>query len=227
MRCPNCNTELKRLDETVSGRCKLCGKDCESDCDCEKGHLICGDCTENLIRKRIKEICRTTELKNPYDVLEEFYKDGIIATRFLKNHICVGAALAAAYNNASGKKLDIDAAVDEIMRRGALIPPKACGHGGDCGAAVACGIFYSTITDTHPLTPGEQWGDVAILTGSCLVDLGKIGGPRCCNRGTLVSMKNTVAQVKEKLGVEMEWYDRKCIHKNWNKQCKGESCPFF
>ena len=227
MRCPNCNTELKRLDETVSGRCKLCGKDCESDCDCEKGHLICGDCTEDLIRERIKEICRTTELKNPYDVLEEFYKDGIIATRFLKNHICVGAALAAAYNNASGKKLDIDAAVDEIMRRGALIPPKACGHGGDCGAAVACGIFYSTITDTHPLTPGEQWGDVAILTGSCLVDLGKIGGPRCCNRGTLVSMKNTVAQVKEKLGVEMEWYDRKCIHKNWNKQCKGESCPFF
>ncbi len=113
------------------------------------------------------------------------------------------------------------------MRRGALIPPKACGHAGDCGAAVACGIFYSTVTDTHPLTQGQQWGDVAVLTGTCLVDLGKIGGPRCCNRGTLVSMKNTVQQVREKLGVEMEWYDRKCIHKDWNKQCKGKDCPFY
>jgi hypothetical protein len=68
---------------------------------------------------------------------------------------------------------------------------------------------------------------VAVLTGSCLVDLGRIGGPRCCNRGSLVSMKNTVQQVREKLGVEMEWYDRKCVHKDWNKQCKGEACPFY
>ena len=227
MDCPNCGTELKRMDEKTIGKCKLCGKDCESDCECGKGHLICGDCTENLIREKIKEVCRTTKSKNPYDVLEEIYSDGIVSTRFLKNHICIGAALAAAFNNASEKKIDIDPMVDEIMRRGALIPPKACGHAGDCGAAVACGIFYSTVTDTHPLTQGQQWGDVAVLTGTCLVDLGRIGGPRCCNRGALVSMKNTVLQVKEKLGVEMEWYDRKCIHKDWNKQCKGKDCPFY
>ena len=227
MDCPNCGTKLKRMDEKTIGKCKLCGKDCESDCECGKGHLICGDCTENLIREKIKEVCKTTKSKNPYDVLEEIYSDGIVSTRFLKNHICIGAALAAAFNNASEKKIDIDPIVDEIMRRGALIPPKACGHAGDCGAAVACGIFYSTVTGTHPLTQGQQWGDVAVLTGTCLVDLGKIGGPRCCNRGALVSMKNTVLQVKEKLGVEMEWYDRKCIHKDWNKQCKGKDCPFY
>ena len=208
MECPDCKTELKRLDEKIIGRCKICGNDCESNCECGKGHLLCDDCTEKLIEETIKSICRTTKSKNPYDVLEEIYRDPIISTRFLKNHICVGSALAAAFRN-SGGDIDLDEAVTEIIRRGRFIPPKACGHAGDCGAAVSCGIFYSTVTDTHPLTPGEQWGDVALLTGTCLVDLGRIGGPRCCNRGTLVSMKDTVLQVKEKLGVEMEWYDRK------------------
>ncbi len=226
MECPDCKTELKRLDEKIIGRCKICGNDCESNCECGKGHLLCDDCTEKLIEETIKSICRTTKSKNPYDVLSEIYRDPIISNRFLKNHICVGSALAAAFRN-SGGDIDLDEAVTEIIRRGRFIPPKACGHAGDCGAAVSCGIFYSTVTDTHPLTPGEQWGDVALLTGTCLVDLGRIGGPRCCNRGTLVSMKDTVLQVKEKLGVEMEWYDRKCIHKDWNKQCKGESCPFY
>ena len=227
MRCPRCDAELERNAEKSKGKCIVCGKKCESNCGCVNGHLVCEDCTEDLIVRRIKDICESTTSKDPYDILEEMYEDRIVATRFLKNHICIGPALAAAYNNSANEKIDLDATIDELIRRGRLIPPKACGHAGDCGAAVACGTFYSTITDTHPLTPGEQWGNVSLLTGTCLVDLGRIGGPRCCNRGALISMKNTVQQVKEKLGVEMAWQDRKCVHKDWNKNCKGETCPFF
>ena len=226
MLCPKCNEEMQRMEDERRGICDICGKDSTLTCECGKGHRICKDCTEDLIRAKVKEICKKTTSKDPYDVLEELFMDRIISTRFLKNHILVGSALMAAYANCTGDK-DIDEQLDEIMRRGALIPPRACGHAGDCGAPVSCGIFYSVVTDTHPLTPGEQWGNVAVLTGTCLVNLGKIGGPRCCNRGTLVSMKETVDYVREKLGVQMEWHDRKCHHKSWNNACKGESCPFY
>ena len=227
MDCPLCKKKISRLDEEIEGRCDICTKIGMINCRCADGHQFCKECTENLIRARVKQICKASTAKNPYCVLEESFKDDIIASRFLKNHILVGSALATAYNNCLKEKIDLEPVLDEIMRRGALIPPKACGHAGDCGAAVSAGIFYSVITDTHPLTPGEQWGEVAILTGTCLVDLGKIGGPRCCNRGTMVAMRNSVQQVKEKLGVEMEWKDIKCRHKDWNKNCKGETCPYF
>ncbi len=227
MKCPKCESSIRKEDQMTNGKCIVCGKDCESDRICGNLHLFCDDCTERLIRERVKEICRDSASKDPYSVLEELYEDDIIRTRFLKNHILVGSALATAYNNCLSEKMDLDSVLDEIMRRGALIPPKACGHAGNCGSSVACGIFYSVITDTHPLTPGEQWGDVSVLTGSCLVDLGRIGGPRCCNRGALVSMKDTVDYVEERLGVKMEWKDRKCHYKGWNKNCKGEGCPFY
>ena len=226
MDCPLCNEEIMRVDE-YNGTCSICHMDQTIVCECGKGDAICKNCTEDLIRKRVKEICRSSDEKNPYDVLEELFMDRIIATRFLKYHILVPCALLTAYNNCIGKKMDLDSALDEGMRRGSLIPPKACGHAGNCGSSVGCGIFYSIITDTHPLTPGEQWGDVAFLTGTCLVELGKIGGPRCCNRGTLVSMKETVRMVRERLGVDMEWKDVKCHHKSWNNNCKGEKFPFY
>lgn len=224
--CPVCSKTMMRESGKKKAVCDICHKDCETDARCESGHVICLDCIEMPIRARIKEICRSSTSKDPYEVLEELNSDNMVRTRFLKNHLIVGSALAAAFRNAGGR-VDLDPSLDEIMRRGNFIPPKACGHGGDCGAAVSTGIFYSVITDTHPLTEGEQWGDVSLLTGSCLVDLGKKGGPRCCNRGALVSMKDAVDQVKDRLGVEMEWKDRKCVHKDWNRNCKGESCPFY
>ena len=225
MKCPVCKEDIDRVDE-YNGICDICHSDKIINCECDNGHRICKDCTEDLIRARVKEIRCKSEEKNPYDVLEQLFMDRIIATRFLKYHILVASALLTAYKN-SGGEVDLVPALDEAMRRGALIPPKACGHGGDCGSSVSCGIFYSIITDTHPLSAGEQWGNVAILTGTCLVELGKIGGPRCCNRGTMVSMREAVRMVDEKLGIKMEWKDIKCHHKSWNNNCKGETCPFY
>ncbi len=215
-------SEIKRID-TISGDCPVCGRAGDMVySDDEKP--ICFGCAEPYIRERVKQICKASSLKNPREILDTLIADDLIAARPLRFHITVGSALVTAYRN-SGGEIDLDKALDEIMRRGALIPPKACGHAGDCGSAVSAGIFFSVIADTHPLKE-ENWGELHMLTGSCLYDLGKIGGPRCCNRGANVSMGNAVKTVERLFGVGMEWCDVQCMHQSANKECIGKKCPF-
>ena len=56
------------------------------------------------------------------------------------------------------------------------------------------------------------------------MDLGSIGGPRCCNRGANIAMRNAVDAVKDVMGIEMELNDAGCHFKN--DVCIGDRCPF-
>ena len=213
---------VKTID-TFAGECTSCGNAGDMNYADENGP-ICNGCAEPYIRERVRQICEASTSKNPREILDTLIADDLIAARPLRFHIIVGSALASAYRN-SGGKIDLNTALDEIMRRGAFIPPKACGHAGDCGSAVSAGIFFSVIADTHPLKE-ENWGELHMLTGSCLYDLGKIGGPRCCNRGANVSMGNAVKTVKRIFGIEMEWHEVQCTHQDANDKCIGGRCPF-
>ncbi|MGN1045244.1 MAG: DUF5714 domain-containing protein [Candidatus Methanomethylophilaceae archaeon] len=222
--CPICRKEPVPRPRHL-GMCSVCGKDADIVSECPDGHALCRDCIEPVIKSEIKRICLASDSKDPYDILERLLEVPIVADRLVKYHIAIPAALATAYNNSSGRGMDMSAVLDEVMRRGDYVPPKACGHWGTCGAGVSCGIFYSVVAGVQPLS-GEPYGHLHELTGGCLTDIGKVGGPRCCNRNTLLSMKRTVDFIREHAGVEMEWHDRVCTHQDLNRQCMGKRCPF-
>ena len=54
----------------------------------------------------------------------------------------------------------------------------------------------SVVTGTNPLS-GRMYGRLHTLTGKCLTDIGSVDGPRCCNRNTLKTLKETVQFVKD------------------------------
>lgn len=222
--CPICRSRLNSVPKTFD-KCAFCGKETDLVAACSEGHMICASCVEPVIRSEIKRVCMSTDSKDPYLILQELLSIPIVFGRFVKYHIALPAALVAAYCNAKGDRTGLSSMLEEAMRRGDYVPPRACGHWGSCGSAVSCGIFYSIVTKTSPLS-GESFGALHRLTGGCLTDIGEIGGPRCCNRGTLLSLKRTVEFVRKELGVEMDWEDRRCTNQSWNRECMGAKCPF-
>ena len=136
----------------------------------------------------------------------------------VKHHILVGAALLAAYNNAGGS-IDLSSCLAEMEKRGKQIPPGACGYLGSCGAAVSCGAFYSIISNSTPYSEG-QWGLVNTLTGMCLIEIGKIGGPRCCKRDSFIALNTAIDFVSSNLNIQMEKPDKLiCDFSERNKEC--------
>lgn len=79
-----------------------------------------------------------------------------------EHHILAGAALLAAYRNAGGE-IDLPAALEEMIRRGSMVPGGFCGLAGACGAAISAGMCYSIATKTNPLST-ESWGEANLLT---------------------------------------------------------------
>lgn len=222
--CPICRSALTSMPKTF-GRCGFCGRETDLVSACSDGHMLCASCTEPVIRAEIKRICMSSSSKDPYDILQEILKVPVVFGRVVKYHIAVPAAMVTAYCNSKGDRSVLSRMIDEAMRRGDHVPPKACGHWGTCGAAVSCGVFFSVVTDTNPLSEG-LYGRLHVLTGTCLTNIGSTDGPRCCNRNTLTSMRTAVDFVRKELGVEMEWHDRICDKQSWNKQCIGPRCPY-
>ena len=222
--CPICRSALRPIQKEF-GKCSFCGKETDLVSGCDDGHKLCASCTEPVIRTEIKRVCMASDSKDPYAILMDILDVPIVFNRLVKFHVAIPAALVTAYCNAKGDRSDLSSLLDEAMWRGDHVPPKACGHWGTCGAAVSCGVFFSTVTGTSPLSE-ESFGRLHVLTGGCLTEIGENGGPRCCNRSTLSSLRRTVSFVKDELGVEMEWHDRVCDKQSWNKQCKGVKCPY-
>ena len=145
---------------------------------------------------------------------------------FTEHHILAGASLLAAYRNAGGE-LDLPTAVEEMLRRGAMVPGGFCGLAGTCGAAISAGMFYSIVTKTNPLS-NETWKDAQLLTAACLTAIGSHGGPRCCKRDTYLALQTTVRFMREHTGIAMEWQRKpQCIFSQRNRECLKEKCPYF
>ncbi len=136
----------------------------------------------------------------------------------------VGAALLTAYRNAGGD-IDLPRALTEMKNRGQNVPGGACGFWGACGAGISAGIFVSIISGSTPLAV-EPFGFANQMTSKALAAIGEVGGPRCCKRGSYLSILAAVDFVKEHFGVEMEKADVRCAFSARNNQCIGKRCPF-
>lgn len=203
--------------------CELCHKKENSKTRCINGHHVCNDChTEGL--DSIVGLCMSENSKNPLDIIERMMELPFCHMHGPEHHIMVGAALLTAYKNAGGD-IDLNSALIEMMNRGKRVPGGACGFWGACGAGISSGMFISIISSSTPLTE-EPFALSHKMTAKSLEQIGEIGGPRCCKRGSFISILSAIDFVKTHFGVEMEKSDMICRYSVQNNQCIGKKCPF-
>lgn len=172
-------------------------------------------------------LCLEDTSRNPVEILERLMSQPECHMHGPEHHVLVGAALLTAYNNClpDSAKMDMEAALAEVVERGQQVPGGACGYMGACGASISTGIFMSVITRNTPFST-DTWRLCNLCTSRALEQVAENGGPRCCKRDSYLSVLTTIDFVKENLGVEMEKPEVRCSRSQINEQCIGRKCPF-
>ncbi|HJJ31677.1 MAG TPA: DUF5714 domain-containing protein [Methanocorpusculum sp.] len=224
--CILCGDEIIYLDSAKKQTCAVCGKEFESNAVCRMGHYVCDTCHSEAAYAVIKYVCLSSTSKNPVEIMEEIIKSPAVHVHGPEYHVIVSSVLLTAYHNAGGK-LDLESALTAAKMRGMKIIGGFCGLAGACGAGIASGIFLSIALKTNPLSE-KNWGLGMQLTSACLGEIGKCGGPRCCRRDSLTSIKTTAEFVKKEFGIGMELPEKiVCRHSADNHECLKEKCPYF
>ena len=224
--CFVCGEPILYKNTPETSVCSVCGMEFNCEGSCANGHSVCKECYNNQAINIIKTTCINSNSKNPYDIAIAIMKNPAVRMHDVKHHILVGASLLAAYNN-SGGSVDLFSCLEEMEKRGKQVPPGACGYLGSCGAAVSCGAFYSIISKSTPYSE-EEWGLVNTLTGICLIEIGKFGGPRCCKRDSFIALNAAIDFVSSNLDIQMEKTDKLiCDFSERNKECIKEKCPYY
>ncbi|MCZ0861412.1 DUF5714 domain-containing protein [Methanocorpusculum sp. MG] len=224
--CLICGAPLRYLENAREMTCEICGRKYLSNAACMYGHFVCDNCHAAPATTVIRSIALAAVEKDPFVIATAMMQSPAVHMHGPEHHILAGTALLAAYRNAGGV-LDLPAAVDEMFRRGAMVPGGFCGIAGACGAAISAGMFYSIATKTNPLST-QSWGEVNLLTAACLTAIGSVGGPRCCKRDTYLALEEAVEFVREHTGITMELpAQRQCGFSNRNHECLRERCPYY
>ena len=173
---------------------------------------------------RIIEDVRNEKGVNPIKMFKSMAKKEYISIHGPEHHILDGACLLMAYHNAGGK-IDIDSALEKLLKEGLRMPGAMCGLWGICGAITSIGAVLSIIDGTGPLSEDGTWGDHMTFTSSAIGELGKINGPRCCKRDAMIAFKHGVEYVRQHYGVQIEYEKQHCEFSSQNQQCIKERCP--
>ena len=221
--CLICQAPLEYLETDEPMECAICHRIENSKTRCIHGHYVCNEChTAGL--DTIINLCLKETSKAPWEIMEKMMALPFCHMHGPEHHVMVGAALLTAYKNAGGG-IDLEPALTEMMNRGKSVPGGACGFWGACGAGISSGMFVSIISKSTPLSR-EPFALAHRMTAKSLGTIGEIGGPRCCKRGSYISILSAIDFVKENFGIEMERPEIICRHASKNNQCIGVRCPF-
>ena len=180
---------------------------------------------EEKCKKIIEDIKKETCV-SPVAIFRVMVKKDYVSVNGPEHHVLDGASLLAAYHNAGGE-IDLDQALNSLLKEGLRMPGAMCGLWGVCGAVTSIGAALAIIDGTGPLSSDGSWGDHMAFTSSALSELGQINGPRCCKRDAMIAFRNGIEYVNSHYKVELEYEDLKCKFKDLNPQCIGEKCPFW
>lgn len=174
----------------------------------------------------VYELCLSEKSKNPIYIFKKLINIPSCPMHSPVHHFLVGACLLTAYKNAGGS-IDLKDSLDKLYERSSKVPAGACGLWGACGAGVSSGMYISIVTGAGPLNKPTEWGLANQMTAKSLLEIGKMGGPRCCKRDSYLSIIEAVKFTKEHLKIDMELENVKCIHAKLNPTCLKEICPFY
>lgn len=227
--CILCGEELKYYQDEKELNCVYCGEKFKSNVTCMENHYVCDGCHgRESIDYVYKYALRSLE-ENPINMFNDIIKSPVINLHGPEHHVIVPIVLLSAYYNKI-KKIDIKEEKLKIAyNRGKKVPGGICGNYGACGSALGVGIFFSIIQETTPLSI-ETWGTANSWTGEILMELGSLGGPRCCKRNGYLSIIKAIEIVNNNF--DMNWVETIekpiCFVKKKNiKTCLKSKCPFF
>ncbi len=170
--------------------------------------------------------CLQEQGNNPIEMFKRIASQEFVRIHGPEHHILDGAVVLTAFYNAGGK-IDLEASLKELMKRGLQMPGATCGLWGVCGAANSIGAALSIIDGTGPLSQDDSWGKHMQFTSKALETLARVGGPRCCKRNAMLSMQEAVTYINEHYDVKLETSDIRCSYSNQNNECIKTRCPFY
>lgn len=225
--CLICGEELTYSQIPKTMTCSFCGGKFVESVKCSSGHFICNACHSAGPNDIIFRFCLQTDLTDPVEMANRIMVHPEFKMHGPEHHYLVPAVLIAAYYNLQNQKELKMEKLTIARQRSEKVLGGFCGTHGNCGAGVGTGIFFSIITGTTPLS-GKTWQQSNLLTGTCLVEIAKKGGPRCCKRDTFTAITHTVDFVRENLGISLPAGNNiLCRFHNSNKQCLGNRCEYF
>ncbi len=176
--------------------------------------------------KKIIVACMQEKSKNPIEIFIKIAQMDFIRIHGPEHHVLDGAALLTAFYNAGGE-IDLQACLDELMKRGLQMPGATCGMWGVCGAVSSMGAALSIIDGTGPLSSDSTWGKHMEFTSKALYRLSQTGGPRCCKRDAFFSFQEAIEHINENYDIKLESSPIACCFREKNEQCIKEKCPFY
>lgn len=173
----------------------------------------------------IKEYCLQSDETNPVSMALEMMKSPMIRLHGPEHHYLTAAVLAASYCNA--KNLPKEEMLEQLKVRSRKIPPAVCGYYGVCGDVMAAGTFASTVLGTTYMS-GKEWQDTAKMSLSCITEVSKSIGPRCCKRTTITVLMAASKAAEELFDVKLEIPEKYiCSFSKINNECIKNNCPFY
>lgn len=221
--CMICGEELVyNTQKSVTAKCYYCGKEEETYVTCKNSHYVCDECHRKNVLELVEEICISTDIKDPIELANKIFEIPGLNMHGPEYHSIVPAVLVASYQNAVGEKSPAN--IREAIKRGKDTKGGYCGTHGACGAAIGAGAAYSIINEVSPMSK-ESRGNANLITAQALLEIGKLGGPRCCKRETILSLESA----KESIDVfkNMDGAKYICSQYKDNKDCLRNKCPYF
>jgi uncharacterized radical SAM superfamily Fe-S cluster-containing enzyme len=220
--CLVCGKELIYGESASTELCQVCGKEYETYIKCPEGHYICSLCHSMDVLGRVEQVIAGSAETNPMKLIKKIFNLSGLNMHGPEYHSIVPAVLVAAFQNLSGKK--DRTLIREAIKRGSYLAGGSCGYYGVCGACVGTGIAFSIINNVTPLSL-EKRGEANILTGRALLEISKFGGPRCCKREAITSIKTFMKNTAYFKSIDDAEYI--CNQHQKNKECLGKKCPYY
>jgi len=221
--CCICGKKLIYKNKSAKLTCFYCGKQFLANTTCTEGHYVCDNCHTSSPNDLIEFLCISTSLKNPLDLANSVMNHSEIKMHGPEHHFLVPAALLASYYNKTKQYQEKESKIKEARRRAEMILGGFCGSHGNCGAAVGVGIFVSLVKDNNPLA-NKEWKESNMMTAKSLSIIAEYGGPRCCKRNSFLAIESAMKYFSDILQKDKNIV---CNFNKFNKECKGEGCPYF
>ena len=120
-----------------------------------------------------------------------------------------------------------DDLLDEVVERGRLTSPGACGFLGPCGALVSAASAYAILLGSTPVA-SDRRERLLQFHARLAARLAGLGGNRCCKKSTYTALELSQDEFA-KLGFELprEEFAGRCKFFADNETCDGADCVYF
>ncbi len=220
--CLICGSPLVYRESSEERICDICGETFLSNISCVQGHYICDRCHNGDVLVHMEELLVKSTEANPVRLTKMVFDLPTMKMHGPEHHSMVPAVLETARQNMTGIR-DVGK-IREAIKRGKDIKGGSCGFHGNCGACVGAGIAESIRLGAAPSSKEER-GRAMKATAAALNAVAEFGGPVCCKRESITTIK-TYMKMNDEFGApDEEAYV--CRYHQFNKGCLTEACPYF